>query len=51
MNGGGMAVQNFGVLPHHNPEDHEMNLHHHENLKFCKCTAVRVRKFASRMLA
>jgi len=27
-----MVLQNVGIL-HHNPEDHDLNLHHHENLK------------------
>jgi hypothetical protein len=28
-----MVLRNNGILPHHSTEDHELNLHCHENLK------------------
>jgi len=28
-----MVLKNVGILPHHNPEDHNLNLYCHENLK------------------
>jgi len=34
---GSKVLQNIGILPqHYNPEDHGLNLHYHENLKFHK---------------
>jgi hypothetical protein len=29
-----MDLRNAGILPHHNTQDHELNLHRRENLKF-----------------
>jgi len=31
--GGIMALRNVGILPHHNPEDHDLNFHGRETLK------------------